>query len=192
MPARKPQSLNRRHDTHAEQETRASAEAALRPASGLPQSPPARLDGHAVARAAWRRLMRVYGDLEAVLVTRLDLDLLADYCLMLEQAGELDTMRRTAYALWLELAGKHDELAKAGARDEAVSLAVSVVGAFDAVVKLDGRVDRKRALLHQYRQSLYLTPRTRAGVAPAGKKEPEPMDEMERMLSGVDLGPDDR
>jgi hypothetical protein len=39
------------------------------------------------------------------------------------------------------------------------------------VVKVDGRVDRKRALLLQLRQSLYLTPRSRAGVMPKSKSE---------------------
>lgn len=190
MPAKKPAALNVRHDTQAEREARAAREDALTPQRSLPAAPPARLDGHDVARATWRRLLREYGELQAAIVTRLDLDMLTDYCLLTEQAAELDRMRQVAYQLWLEQSGKHDELAKAGEHDAAVEMAMRVVGAFDAIVKLDGRVDRKRALLHQWRQSLYLTPRTRAGVAPAPKPAPEPEDEMERMLRGVDLGSD--
>ena len=189
MPARKPQSLIVRHDTNADKAERGARESALRPKTALPSAPPTRLAGHEVARSAWRRLLKVYGELDAPIVTRLDLDMLTDYCLLLEQTGELDTMRRVAYTIWLELSAAHGQAVAKAESDKALELALAVVGAFDAVVKLDGRVDRKRALMHQWRQSLYLTPRTRAGVAPEPKKEPEPEDDLERMLRGVNLGP---
>jgi len=192
MPAKKPAALNVRHDTQAEREARAAREAAVTPERSLPAAPPAALRGHAVASATWRRLLREYAGLAVAIITRLDLDMLTDYCLLTEQVGELDTMRRVAYATWLELSQQHDRLVVTGDLERAIGLGIAVVGAFDAIVKLDGRVDRKRALLHQWRQSLYLTPRTRAGVAPKTKPEPEPEDEMERMLRGVDLGTDGR
>jgi len=53
------------------------------------------------------------------------------------------------------------------------------------VVKLDGRVDRKRSLLLQWRQSLYLTPRARAGAAPAKKEKEEAPDPLEMLLNDV-------
>jgi hypothetical protein len=53
------------------------------------------------------------------------------------------------------------------------------------IVKLDARVDRKRALLHQWRQSLYLTPRARAGVPAQVKEEEEAPDELELLLRDV-------
>lgn len=174
MPARKPQELHTRHATKADKAARAKSEAALRPGHGLPKDPPAQLDGHDVARAAWRRLMRVYAELEAEVVTRLDMDLLVDYCLLSEQVVEMDKIAAIARAA----VAKNDD-------DETWGTLQSI----DLVVKLDARVDRKRALLLQLRQSLYLTPRARAGVAPAAKAPPEETDPLEELLAGVDLDP---
>lgn len=186
MPARKPKALITRHDTAAEAHARADRETALRPERSLPKAAPAQLNGHPAAQAVWRRLVRMYGELEGEIVTRLDGDLLVDYCLLAEQVLQLDTMRAAAYKAWLQLANRHEELSQdPNMIDEAILLAVKVVGAFDAVVKLDGRADRKRALLLQLRQSLYLTPRARAGVAPAKKDEPEPPDPMDALLGEV-------
>lgn len=53
--------------------------------------------------------------------------------------------------------------------------------------RLDARADRKRALLLQWRQSLYLTPRARAGAVAARKQPEQPVDELERLLNEVDL-----
>jgi hypothetical protein len=53
------------------------------------------------------------------------------------------------------------------------------------VVKIDSRVDRKRALLLQQRQALYLTPRARAGAIPVQKQAEEPADDMDQLLSEV-------
>lgn len=183
MPARKPKDLIVRHETKAEKSDRESREEALRPEQALPVAAPARLKGHPAAESAWRRLMRIYNELDAAIVTRLDMDLLIDYCMLIEQTAELDKMRSTAYAVWLAIAKKHEQLAQGDEKDAAVVMALKVVNAFDAVIKLDGRADRKRALLLQLRQSLYLTPRARAGVAPAKKEEPEAPDELELLLN---------
>ena len=185
MPARKPKSLIVRHETAAEKSDRAEHESEMRPDKSLPLTAPARLQKHETASAIWRRLMRLYSDLDGEIVTRLDMDLLVDYCILMEQVTELDMMRKTAYIAWLQLAKKHEELSKNKKSDEALEIALKVVGAFDAIIKLDSRADRKRALLHQWRQSLYLTPRARAGVAPS-KKDPEPPpDPMETLLNEV-------
>lgn len=183
MPSKPPELLVR-HDTKADKAERARVEAALRPAGQLPRRPPARLadvkgkDGrvlidHSMARAAWGKLLKIYGELEAVIATKLDIDMLTDYCILSEQAFEMDKVRQQAQAAVVE----------SGDTEEAIK-------ALEMVTKVDARVDRKRALLHQFRQSLYLTPRTRAGVAAATRKPPEPEDELERMLRGVDLEPD--
>ncbi len=187
----------------------------MRPERGLPMAAPARLRPYRLAAEVWRRAMRMYGELEGEIVTRLDQDLLEDYCLLMEQLVEMDQMRKGAAAIWHELerrAGELDgkqvqlrqELMKVlkdpeqTAQIEALETKIektsdaylTVLGkaaeAFDTVVKLDSRVDRKRSLLHTMRQSLYLTPRARAGTAPAGKAEPEPMDDMDKLLASVD------
>ena len=169
MPARKPKALITRHETAAEQREREARESAMQPEKGLPMSAPARLAGHAVAEATWRRLMRTFDEIEGVIVTRLDMDLLIDYCMVTEQLAEMDMMRTTIVVAWK----KAEDV---GDTDKLLEL-------LDAASKLDARIDRKRALLFQMRQSLYLTPRARAGVAPAKKEDPEPPDELEQLLN---------
>lgn len=48
------------------------------------------LHGHKVAQTIWKRLAAEYAGLEATIVTRLDVDMLVDYCLMMEQMIDLD------------------------------------------------------------------------------------------------------
>lgn len=186
----------------------------MRPGKGLPVDEPSRLAGHPMAAKAWRRMVRLFNELQGEIVTRLDTDLLIDYCILIEQVGELDQMRKASYQTWLAAgvasdraktkaqkaqadAERESRLAKeageeipmglfdqvAELEERAVELASKAVDAFEAVVKLDSRVDRKRALLLQLRQSLYLTPRARAGAAPATKEPEEEPDELERLLA---------
>ncbi len=185
MPAAKPSSLINRHETAAETAERISQESALRPTRDLPVNPPATLRGRKTAEVVWRRLIRMFGDVEGEIVTRLDMDLLVDYCLLAEQVAELDEMRKKAMEIYELL-----KIAMAEARNEhdvmlARSISKDIINSFESIVKLDGRVDRKRDLMFKLRQSLYLTPRARAGVAPKGKeKEPE-LDPLEKFLNDV-------
>lgn len=185
MPARKPKSLIVRHESAAEQSQRVRQESRLRPAGTLSKVAPARLKGHKVAAKAWRRLMRLYCELKGEIVTRLDMDHLADYCLLVEQLERVDYMRDVAYQVWLQLAGEHQKLIEEEKPDDAILMAIQVVSAFDSVIKLDTRADRKRDLLLKWRQSLYLTSRSRAGVAPAQKEPEKPKDEFESLLDEV-------
>ena len=186
MPARKPQSLITKHETSAEQAQRARRESQFRSKHQLSNNPPARLKGHKAAAAAWRRIMHLYNEIQGEIVTRLDIDHLVDYCLLLEQLSRIDIMSDVAYKAWLQLAGEHERLIEAGKPDEAILMAIQVLGAFDAVTKLDARADRKRDLLLKWRQSLYLTSRSRAGVVPAQKMPVEPPDELTRLLDEVE------
>ena len=182
MPARKPRSLIVRHETAAEQAERAARELSVRPERTLPSSPPAQLKDRFIAKAAWRYLMRRFGETQGEIVTGFDLHLLTNFCMAVEQLAQLNVMRDKAYEAWLQLAAGHKRLSEIGQVDDAVIMAIKVVGAFDAVVKLDSRIDRKADLIHKMGQSLYLTPRSRAGVAPT-KKEPEsPPDELEQLM----------
>jgi phage terminase small subunit len=189
MPSRKPAGLNTRHDTAADKKRRTEGEDALKPERGLPYNPPARLSeipdrltDHEIAKGTWRRLMRLYGELEAEVVTRLDMDLLVDYCILMEQVSEMDEMRRSAKTIWAQLDAERKRLMQEKRVDEAILMAVKASDTFETIVKLDSRADRKRALLLQWRQSLYLTPRARAGVAPKPKDPEEPPDELEKLL----------
>jgi len=183
MPARKPSDLIERHETAAEIAQRAERDAALHPRRSLPSGSPAQLRGHTEAQAIWRRVMRIYGELEAEIVTRLDLDLLVDYCILGEQVSELDKMRRSAYEVWELASQAFDEFE--GPLDERIKSGLTVQSTMTDAVKLDGRVDRKRALLLQWRQSLYLTPRSRSGTPPKPKEQEQPKDDLEKLLDDV-------
>lgn len=146
---------------------------------------PAILKEHKIAGATWRRLMRLYNQLEAEIVSKLDFDLLADYCILVEQVYELDMMRRAAWQVWESLNGAWDSREADWDIERMMEIALRLTQAANDTLKLDGRVDRKRALLLQLRQSLYLTPRARAGVVPASKDEPPPPDDLEQLLNDV-------
>lgn len=126
--------------------------------------------------------MRTYNEIESAVVTRMDTDLLIDYCILSEQVAELDDLRRASFDVWKSLNDKWPEVEKSLRGAEIIAAVAQLQSAFTDVVKLDGRVDRKRALLLQLRQSLYLTPRARAGVAPKPKDPEVPPDDLEKLL----------
>lgn len=169
MPASKPQSLHTSAKTKADRQARQQAEDEVTPKGELPKSVRA-LHGHKVAQAIWKRLAAEYAGLEATIVTRLDVDMLVDYCLMMEQMVDLDAARKKAV----------DVVAKPETVEQ-------MLKGLELLNRLDARADRKRALLLQWRQSLYLTPRARAGAVAARKPPEQPVDELERLLNEVDL-----
>jgi len=185
MPAPKPSSLINRHETAEERAEREEREAALRPNRTLPQNPPASLRGRKTAEVVWRRLIRMYGELEAEIITRLDMDLLVDYCLLAEQVSEMDDMRKTAVFNYELLSRLQKKYIDDGKEESASFLASKITASFESILKIDGRVDRKRDLMFKLRQSLYLTPRARAGTAPKGKAPEEPIDPMDALLGKV-------
>lgn len=186
MPARKPSSLNRRHETAAERQARADAESALTPESELPLNSPDQLSGHRFAQSVWRRMMRTFDELEGIITTKLDLDLLVDYCLMMEQAAELDQMRKEAILALEILKLLRDQYMKEKDYVSAEKAAAKLAPAMELVVKIDSRADRKRAELNKMRTYLYLTPRARAGANPEKKNnQEEELDPMAALLDEV-------
>jgi hypothetical protein len=185
MPAKKPKGLIKRHETKAEQQARRDKESALAPERGLPREEPARLAGMPVAAATWRRLMRDFASLEDNFTTRLDLDMLINYCVLNEQATQLDEMRSEAFDVWKTLREMWREYKLEGDHVSAIALIEKIQNAFDTIVKIDARVDQKRKAIFQLQQSLYMTPRARAGAVPESKKEEPPPDEMESLLGEV-------
>jgi phage terminase small subunit len=173
-PARKPIGLKTKHLTAAEKQAGARDEESMKPKRGLPKNPPARLSGHKVAEATWRQMMREWSNLEAVIVTRLDLDHLLDYCLLMEQVTQFDQMRDVAYQIWLDLSQERQKLLDEKQLDAALAIGIEAIGAYDAITKSQVRAERIRTMLKLWRESLYLTPRARAGTAPAQKKAEDP------------------
>jgi len=188
MPAKKVSGLIKKHETKEEKQTRAAKESAVKPKERLSKTPPPALAGHPIATKLWVEMIRLYGQLEAEIVSLLDRDVLTDYCLITEQLQEMDALRIDAMRLFKQATAELKKLDQPANRKtvtakEKIQLIGIVSNAFDDIVKLDARVDRKRTLLTNLRQSLYLTPRSRAGVAPQPKKPEEPKSKMDKILS---------
>jgi len=191
MPAKKPMSLKVRHDTLDDLELMEAAESAVTPKRRLPDNEPKELEDHPTAAREWRRLMRLYNSLEADIVSRLDMGMLLDYCILLEQLSELDELRQAALREWRNMQAIVDDLESVceeepeGCDRKELMKAVERAGyAFERIVKVDGRVDRKRALILSLRQSLYLTPRSRAGVTPQDKQKEAVKSDLDALLDG--------
>ena len=159
--------LNPAKRRKSEIEERHAAELSLTPISELPPAP-AELKGHPVALAAYKRLMSLYAELVAEVVTALDLGTLIDYCLTVEQIAQLDALRD----------GIYKRIIKARSDDMRALLT-------EQMLALDARGERKRVLVHRLRESLYLTPRARAGAAPPRKPAEPERDEMDALLAEV-------
>lgn len=185
MPARKPASLRKRHDTKEERSARESAESALTPKTQLSIEPPDDLKGHAHARATWKRIVSLYYETQGTIITAFDTDVLVKYCLAEEELIELFALRKTVAKMW----ETHTKvLAKLKPDNKNLKSYFGALAAANALLQryqgIDARLDGKRKMIFALAQSLYLTPRSRAGVAPAEKPEEEPQDEMSRLLDG--------
>jgi hypothetical protein len=187
MSARKPASLIAKHEVKAIRKKRADGEAALRPKNPLVLKPPRRLKGYRGAGTLWRQTIEMYRGLDAEIVSRLDQGILVDYCIMDVQLAEMDRLRAAAVKNYQTAQKTLDRRAEKEDIDYKVLIKWqdSVNWAEGMIVKMDARVDRKRAQLHVLRQSLYLTPRSRAGVAPPAKEPEKPKSEMDKLLDGA-------
>jgi phage terminase small subunit len=108
--------------------------------------PPEELKGYSVAESCWEYHVGLFQTLQGKIVTPLDAHVLIEYCLSWQYLDDLKQVRRKAL-----------ELKK-----------------FDLLLSVDARIDRKGVRLDSLRQQLYMTPRSRAGVAPAEKEPEEP------------------
>ncbi len=183
MPARKPHSLNKRHSTKAEKSARNAAEDALRPTTELTTNPPAELKGKKIASAVWCRLMGLYFETQGRIVTAFDADILVKYCIAEEELVELEKLRAELKGLW----ESHSEvLAGIEPGTENLKDYFGALAQANALLKqfqgMDARLDGKRKMVFALAQSLYLTPRSRAGVAPTEKEPEEPKSKMDKLL----------
>lgn len=187
MPARKKSTLNKRHDTKGDKQQRVDSEKALQPETVL-SKPPAKLTGHKVARQTWFDVISLQNETQAAqdgnpIITAYDEKSLIDYCLLVEEEvgleGELKTIRseRKKLAADVKKMKPTDENVKVwlGRWNVITSLAAMII-------KIDARLDGKRKLKVTLARDLYLTPRSRAGVAPPTKEPDKPKSEMEGLL----------
>jgi len=183
MPARKDSSLNTRHDAKADRAARAAAEESMQPKTQLSLKPPAALKGHAPASKTWIRMVGLYFETKGKIITAFDEDVLIKYCLAEEELLELFEMRSEIKKTWKihlkwlnNLKPKGDQIKDYLA---ALQQANALLQRFQG---MDARFDNKRKLIFSLAQSLYLTPRSRAGVAPEEKDPEKPKSPMEKLL----------
>lgn len=183
MPTRKPTTLITRHDTKDERSARVSAETALVPKTALTIKPPSALDGHRHARAVWKRLIGLFLETQGTIITAFDADLLVKYCLAEEELSELFALRGEIKTLWSAhskvLTGMQPTAETMKDYFNALAQANALLQRFQG---MDARMDGKRKLVFSLAQSLYLTPRSRAGVAPPEKDPEQPKSEMGGLL----------
>ena len=180
MPARKPNSLvdKDHHQSAAVRADRAAAESALVPQTLLTAKPPAALKGHESAKRHWAQLIELYAEVDGVIATAFDENLLIKYCLVLEECDWLSRIREKIEKDYL-VADK--VLSKVKPKSDALKDYYNALAQVNALLTrlqgFDARLDGKRKLALTIEQSLYLTPRSRAGVAPPTKEdEPEKSD----------------
>ena len=181
MPARKPLTLITRDETLDAKQHRRDAESAMTPRTTLTLKPPPALKGHKPAADVWRRVVGLYAEIDGTIATGFDYDLLIKYCLLEEECDWLAGIRAS-------IDKQHRAAAKklAKARPDDMDAYYKAMGQLNALLTrlqgFDARLDGKRKLLHDLSKSLYLTPRSRAGVAPPTKEPDEPKSEMESLL----------
>lgn len=185
MPARKPRSLNSGHTTKRQNSARDSAEQSVTPQTELTIKPPSELTGHKTAGQVWKRLVSLYFETEGKIITAFDGDVLVKYCLAEEELIELKKLRSDLMKLWefqLKVLRKFRPTTETiEAYSEALAQANKLMQRFQG---MDARLDGKRKMVFAMAQSLYLTPRSRAGVAPTEKEPEQPKDELESLLGG--------
>jgi hypothetical protein len=152
----------------------------MTPRTQLKLTIPTRLKGHVQASATWKRIVGLYSEIDGVIATSFDEDLLIKYCLLEEEVLELAKMRKTMHEDW-DTNRKAAKKMKQNAENFKAWIQMwDVVNAmFQRFQGMDARLDGKRKLLLALSQSVYLTPRSRAGVAPPEK-------ELEKQKSAMD------
>jgi phage terminase small subunit len=184
MPARKPSALNKRHDLSEDKAARAAAEGAMTPQTQLRRVPPPVLKNHKTASETWSRIVALYFEIEGSIVTAFDEDTLVKYCLAEEEMLKLQKMCDGIERERVRLQNKLDGIK--GLSSKNLDVYYGLLEQFNALSArfqgMDARLDGKRKLIHALAQSLYLTPRSRAGVAPSEKEPDKPKSETERAL----------
>lgn len=192
MSARKLSVLMNRHDSNAARDKRTAAEKSMTPREPLQLAPPARLKGHKIASGLWKKIVTLYFSVEGQIATAFDEEILINFCLLREECDWLDEIRGKVGGEFIAIEKMISK--KPSANDEAkMKNYLKLLEQYGAILArlqgIDARLDGKRKLTHSMAQSLYLTPRSRAGVAPPVKEQVKEMDPMEALLSEIDLTP---
>jgi hypothetical protein len=185
MPARKPSVLITRNDTKDEREIRMKGESAMSPKTKLSIKPPASLKGHKIASEAWERLLSLYAVVDGEIVNAFDENILISYCLLIEEEKEFDGIfiRVKKHIDFLQRMMLKLKTNRSLSAKDIAKFHDLIEGASDSLIQIDARRDAKRKLSNLLAQALYLTPRSRWGVAPPEKVN-EPKTEMDKLIDG--------
>ena len=181
------------NETKADRSARVEAENSMTPQTELTIKPPMVLKGHKIAPIVWKKLVKLYASIEGKIATPFDEDLLVQYCLLIEELPWLTGMRSAAETEYKSIQKQIAKSRPLKLSDETYKNYLNLLNQFNALLAriqgLDARIDGKRKLIHSLSQSLYLTPRARAGVAPPVKEPETPKSEMDKLLDrGYDYG----
>jgi hypothetical protein len=176
MPAKKPMSLIVRHNTKNEKKNRLDQESAMTPVEMLSLETPPALQGeqYRYAASVWVRCIGLYLELQSMLATPLDENLLIKYCKAEQQFVEMERLRDEHIKELVsirEKAGKIKLTGDAKQLKEWRQVLIAINNIEKNIASLDARLDAKGKYIHSMQQSLYLTPRSRAGVTPPKKRE---------------------
>ena len=176
MPAKKPLSLIAKHLTNDERSERSARESSLMPLTKLSEKIPQSIEGeeYKLAASIWKRSVILYTELKSVIATPLDENLLIKYCIAEQQFKELEGFRNEKISEWEDIKGKAKKIKLTDNADQinAWRRMWIVVNEMEKIITmLDARLDAKGKYIHSLQQSLYLTPRSRAGVEPQLKEK---------------------
>lgn len=127
--------------------------------------------------------MGLYAETKGEIITAFDESLLARYCLAQEELVEIYGLRKVVVRLW----DQHAKwLGKLKPKNENLKDYFKALEQANALLQrfqgMDARLDNKRKMILAMEQSLYLTPRSRAGVAPEERENDSPKSEMDKAL----------
>jgi hypothetical protein len=176
MPAKKPIALIAKHLTKAEQSARTERESEITPITLLSAEIPDSLKGGEYKHAAkvWIRSINLYAELKGVIATSLDENLLVKYCKAEQQFVELEGFRSEKIQEWEGFKNRAKKINLTSEENQIKEWRRmwSVINEMEKIVTVfDARLDAKGKYIHSLEQSLYLTPRSRSGVAPTEKEK---------------------
>lgn len=189
MPAHKPSSLNKRKDSKQDRAARVALESMVTPATELTITPPAELRGRKIACSVWVRVLSLQSETQAAkegspIITAFDERSLITFCKMIqeermleEKLSKLDIAQEDFYKKATKIKANKDNF------KDFVSMWSQFNGLTSNFKGMSARLDAHRAGMNEIAKSMYLTPASRAGVAPTKKEPDEPVSEMGNLLN---------
>src|SRR5260221_717802 len=170
MAASKPTSLNKRSEAKDIIAAKRDTEIANMPKTHISCKPPLSLRINQIASAVWERIISLQNETQTAqngspIITAFDEDLLMDYCKMISEAEELQENRQDLREAVKTLTKAANKLK---IKDNGYEYFLEVWAQVNKLNSnfrgMDARLDTKRAHIKKAAESLYLKPRSRAGV----------------------------